>query len=340
MENYAYQFIHDKVVNNMKFDVIIGNPPYQIQDGGAGASASPIYQLFVNQAFRLKPRYVSMIIPSRWFASGKGLDAFRAQMLESKHFRNLVDFPAAADLFPTVEIKGGVCYFLWDSKYEGKCHVKTFLGGEIESVAERYLGEYGDIFVRFNDALPILNKVLQKSQIFVSDLIQSRKPFGLPTNFTNFKETKTKDSITLHTNAGIKYVMRNQITINHQWIDKWKVLTSKGYNGGDNYPHQIIGKPIIAGPNSACTETYIVCGVWNTEEEALSFQKYMCTRFFRFLVHLRKNTQDVTQSRFKFVPQLSMSRVWTDEDLFKEFKISEDEKLFINSIVREMMLGE
>ncbi len=340
MENYAYQFIHEEEVFKMKFDVVVGNPPYQIQDGGAGASASPIYQLFVNQAFRLKPRYVSMIIPSRWFAGGKGLDSFRAQMLESTKFRHLVDFPAAADLFPTVEIKGGVCYFLWDEKYNGPCKVTTFQKSEFLSESERYLGEHGDIFIRYAESLPILEKVQSKSKHFVDEQVAASKAFGLRTFFSDYSEKKLKGMIELYGNGGVYFVKRDQILNNSQWIDKWKVLTSKGYNGGDNFPHKILGTPIVAGPGSACTETYVVCGVYDTEIEARNFEAYLRTRFFRFLVSLRKNTQDVTQSRFKFVPILDMKKKWTDEKLYKEFNISEREQDFIASIVREMPESE
>jgi site-specific DNA-methyltransferase (adenine-specific) len=340
MENYAYQFIHEEVATEMKFDVIIGNPPYQIQDGGAGASASPIYQMFVNQAFRLKPRYVSMIIPSRWFAGGKGLDSFREQMLNSTKFRNLVDFPAAADLFPMVEIKGGVCYFLWDEKYDGPCKVSTFQKGEFLSESERYLGEHGDIFIRYADSLPILEKVRNKSKHFVDEQVAASKAFGLRTFFADYSEKKLKGMIELYGNGGVYFVKREQILNNSQWIDKWKVLTSKGYNGGDNFPHKILGTPIVAAPGSACTETYVVCGVYDSEIEARNFEAYLRTKFFRFLVSLRKNTQDVTQSRFKFVPILDMKKKWTDEKLYKEFDISEEEQRFIASIVKEMPESE
>jgi site-specific DNA-methyltransferase (adenine-specific) len=336
MENYAYQFVHEKEVSDLKFDVIIGNPPYQVQDGGAGPSASPIYQLFVNQAFKMKPRYVSMIIPSRWFAGGKGLDDFREQMLKSTKFRHLADYPAAADLFPTVEIKGGVCYFLWDEKYDGPCEVVTNRSGEEPSIATRFLGEHGDIFVRFSQAVPILKKINANSNKFVAENVAPSKPFGLRTFFAEYSDTKLKGMIALYGNGGKYYIDRSVIKVNAQWIGKWKVLTSNGYNGGDNYPHQIIGTPIVAEPGSACTETYIVCGVFDTEAEARNFETYMKTKFFRFLVSLRKNTQHVTQNKFKFVPQLSMKVQWTDKKLYEKFKIDQDEVDFINSVVRDM----
>ena len=335
-ENYAYEFIHQKDVEKMKFDVIIGNPPYQIEDGGASRSASPIYQLFVNQAFRLKPRYVAMIIPSRWFAGGKGLDTFREQMLASKNFRVLADYPNASELFPSVEIKGGVCYFLWDEKYDGPCEVTTFQNNEIGSVSSRFLGEHGDVFIRFNEALPILEKVQKKAKTYVDELVGSRKPFGMPTNFTDFAKSKNKFTHDIYANGGKYLVDKRHVTANLQWVDKWKVLTSNGYGAGEGYPHQIIGVPIVAEPNSVCTETYIVCGAFDTEKEARNFEAYMRTRFFRFLVALRKNTQHVTQSRFKFVPQVDLTKTWTDELLFKEFSITKDEQIFITDIVREM----
>lgn len=335
-ENYAYQFIHEKEAANMKFDVVVGNPPYQLQDAGAGPSASPIYQLFVNQAFRLKPRYVSMVIPSRWFAGGKGLDAFREQMLNSTNFRHLADFPAAADLFPTVEIKGGVCYFLWDEKYDGPCNVVTYKKGEPPSESSRYLGEHGDIFIRFSEALPILQKVQAKAKNFVDEQVAPSKPFGLRTFFSDYSKTKSKGMIALYGNGGKYFVNRSQIPVNQDWIEKWKVLTSNGYNGGDNFPHQIIGTPILSEPGSACTETYIVCGLFDSEKEAKNFEAYMRTKFFRFLIALRKNTQHVTQTKFKFVPVLDMKKTWNDASLYKYFNISRDEQAFIDSIVREM----
>jgi site-specific DNA-methyltransferase (adenine-specific) len=338
MENYAYQFIHEEVAQNMKFDVVIGNPPYQIEDGGAARSASPIYQLFVNQAFRLKPRYVAMIIPSRWFAGGKGLDSFREQMLESRNFRNLVDFPDAADLFPSVQIKGGVCYFLWDEKYDGPCEIKMVQSGMDSETTQRFLGEHGDVFVRFNEALPILEKIQSTKYEGLDESISSRKPFGFPTNFKDYADKKTKTTIDIYGNGGIFLVERGKVETNSQWIDKWKTLLPPLGPGNDGYPHKILGQPIVAPPGSCCTETYLVAGVFESEEEAKNYANYIRTRFFRFLVALRKNTQHATKTVFKFVPKLDMTQTWSDEKLYKKFDINKQEQEFIASIVREMGL--
>jgi site-specific DNA-methyltransferase (adenine-specific) len=336
MENYAYQFIHEEVAYDMKFDVVVGNPPYQIEDGGQGRSASPIYQLFVNQAFRLKPRYVAMIIPSRWFAGGKGLDEFRRQMLDSTNFRNLVDFPNAAELFPGVDISGGICYFLWDEKYEGTCEVKTYQSGEISSVSSRYLGEHGEVFVRFNQALPILEKVKKATKKFMDTQVSSSKPFGFRTFFNDFAQNKSAKNVEIMTKDGVFQINRSQLTVNVQWLDKYKVTVAKAYGERGSYPYLITSKPKILPPNMVCTETYQVCGVYETLEEAENFANYIRTRFFRFLVGLLKNTQDLSKSKFQFVPILDMTEQWNDEKLFKKFGITKDEQDFIFSLIREM----
>ena len=338
MENYAYQFIHETESPKMKFDVIIGNPPYQISDGGGGkgSSASPIYHLFVNQAFRLKPRYVAMIIPSRWFAGGKGLDSFRELMLNSTNFRHLNDYPAAADLFPTVEIKGGVCYFVWDSKYEGPCKVVTNVNGQPPTISERFLGEHGDTFVRYSEALPILEKVKANTTDFLNNKVHPSKPFGLRSNFTDYQDKPFKGSLALYRYGGKSFVKDSLVEINRESIDKWKVLIGKGYNGGDNFPHQIMAEPIISEPGSICTETYLILETFTNQKDAVKFARYVKTRLFRFLVALRKNTQNMSKSVFAFVPILEKSIEPTDANLYKYFGISSEEISFIESIVREM----
>jgi site-specific DNA-methyltransferase (adenine-specific) len=338
LENYAYQFIHEKVPTNMKFDVVVGNPPYQIQSEGFGAQATPIYQLFVEQAFRLKPRYVAMIIPSRWFAGGMGLNAFRKRMLESTKFTNLVDFPNAAEMFPGVDIAGGICYFLHDEKHDGPCVVKTFQDGKISSESERYLGEHGDVFVRFNEALPILEKV--KKQINETGSLEGKvsaiNPFGIATNFSDYEEKKTAKSVSLFTKDGEKFIKNNQVSSSRELIPAWKVLIAKAYGERGSYPYLITSKPRVIPPNSVCSMTYLVAGAFDSQKEAENYEIYLRTRFVRFLVGVLKNTQDVSRNKFQFVPILSMKESWNDEKLFKKFGITKNEQDFIFSMIREM----
>ena len=336
MENYAYQFIHEEEVFKMKFDVIVGNPPYQIESGGYGAQATPIYQHFVEQAFRLKPRYVGMIIPSRWFAGGMGLDSFRERMLSSRNFRNLVDFANASDLFPGVEIKGGVSYFLWDKNYDGKCETVLVQNGEYGSKLERYLGEHGDTFIRFNEAIPILEKVINKKYKPLSNLISGVNPFDLPTNFKDFVEKSDKSTVKLFMRGTTAFVNKNKIKKNLDLVSSWKVMVSQAYGAGDGYPHQIIGKPFVSSPNEACTMTYLVVGPCRNQIEANNLCLYLQTKFARFLIALKKNTQHLSKTKFDFVPNLDFSKTWSDEELVKEFRITKTEQNFIAQIVREM----
>lgn len=338
LENHAYQFLHqdlNELFKNMKFDVIIGNPPYQLKDKGFGASAMPIYQKFIEKAIEYNPSYISMIIPSRWFAGGKGLDTFRENMLSDRRLKVLVDYPNAEECFPGVEVKGGVCYFLWDARHSGECEVVSMLNGEEMSRVRRKLDEY-DVFIRFNESIDILNKVRAKKEATLERKVSSRKPFGLATNFENFKLKKFKDSLKLFANKKIGWVERNKIRANEQWIKKYKVLLTRAYGAGSGYPHQITNKPIVAGPKTVCTETYLVIDVFNDKEKAENMAEYIKTRFFRFLVSLKKNTQDNPRETFSFVPDLDMSQKWTDKKLYKRYGITEEEQKFIESIVREM----
>lgn len=335
-ERHAYKFIHltAEEASKMKFDVIVGNPPYQLKDGGHGSSAAPIYQLFVQQAKRLQPRYMSFIIPSRWFAGGKGLDAFRAEMLGDKRIMQVYDYPNANDCFPGVSIEGGVMYFVWNSTYEGDCEIRTIVGDEELSAMKRPLNEY-DTFIRYNDAVPIIRKVKDRNEETLDKIVSSRKPFGLATNFDDFDQINNPDKIKIYANKKAGYIRKERIVKNIELVDKYKVLLSKS-DGAALKSLRVIGKPILAEPGSCCTETYIVINSFKKEEEASNLIKYMKTKFFRFLVLQRKITQDQTAKIFKFVPNLPMDQVWTDEKLYERYEITPAEQKFIESMIKEM----
>lgn len=340
-EQYAYEFIHldnPEEVFDMKFDVIIGNPPYQLSDGGHGISAKPIYHKFIEQAKRLNPRYLTMVVPARWFSGGKGLDDFRNEMLHDSRIRVIHDFADASDVFPGVQIKGGICYFLWDRDNPGECLVSNHTGAEkISSECTRPLLEPGnEIFIRWNEAIPILNKVRSKSESSFERLVSSRKPFGLDTLFHG----NTNGEIKLYENGGISYISKEELPKGHEYLNCWKVFIPRAGSGSDSFPHPILGKPFIGEPLSACTETYMVIGGFDTREEAESVLGYISTQLFRFLVLLRKPSQDATKKVYKFVPLQDFTRSWSEDELNQKYGITAEDQKYINSLIRPMDLGD
>lgn len=320
----------------MQFDVIIGNPPYQLDDGGYGTSAAPIYQLFVEKALDLDPHYAVFVTPSRWMAGGKGLDKYREKMLSDKRMRRIVDYPKLYEGFPGVKIRGGISYFLWDREHNGPCEVQTIWDGQPTgpSVA-RHLDAY-DILVRRNEAVPILEKVRTKNEPTLDRRVSSQKPFGLRTFFHGEPDPKSiKNPVKLFGSQKISYVTRSEIPTNVEWVAKWKVLMTRVQGTSAAIETKFLSKPIIAEPGTACTETYLVAGHFDNETAATNYAAYLRTRFVRFLVSLRKSTQDAPKHVYAFVPDLPLDREWTDAKLYKRYGLTKDEIAFIESQVAE-----
>lgn len=344
LETHAYQFIHNldvKKVFNMKFDVIIGNPPYQLSDGGSGTgiSAKPLYHLFVETAKKLSPRYISMIIPSRWFAGGKGLNEFRSMMLESKNISTMVDYPKSRDCFPGVDIAGGVCYFLWDSMYSGKCKLVS-RQGHSEITRDRNLNEFS-IFIRDNIGIDIIHKILDSSKDYMDSVVYSRNPFGFVSSDRGNK-TEFQGAVKLHSSDGVGYVTRQAILKNADLLDNYKVIIGKvnpdrgGVNNASDGKMNVITKVRILEPNEVMTETYLLLATFKDKTQAENCATYYRTKFTRLLISLTLSSMNITKDNFQFVPIQDFSKPWTDEELYAKYGLNEKEITFIESMIRPM----
>ncbi|MDY4160147.1 MAG: Eco57I restriction-modification methylase domain-containing protein [Prevotella sp.] len=333
-EQYAYMFIHtdnpSKFFNNMKFDVIIGNPPYQMNDGGGtGSSATALYHKFVEQAQRLGPKYLTVIIPSRWFSGGKGLDDFRDKMLGDKHIRILVDYFDSTECFPGIDLSGGVCYFLWNKENVGNCKVTTVRHGLVNTMERPLMEKKCDTFIRFNEAVSIIKKIKDNNFISLENKVSPRKPFG------DIKP-RANGAIKVYAYPTNGFIDKNNIEQNIGWVSQYKVFVAKAYGERGEFPYLVLGKPFVGEPDSCCTETYLVLGTFENKEQAENLISYIRTKLFRFLVLQKKNTQNAARIVYSFVPLQDFSHPWTDEMLYKKYGLTQEEIAFIESMIRPM----
>jgi site-specific DNA-methyltransferase (adenine-specific) len=376
-ESYAYNFIHTenpaklfasagsattnkklKKGQEMKFDVIVGNPPYQLSDGGAQASAIPLYHKFVQQAKKLNPKYLTMIIPARWYSGGRGLDEFREEMLSDKRTKEIHDFPNTADCFPGVNIRGGVCYFLWDANHKSDCKIYNHKGEGQFNVLTRPMKESKfDIFIRHNEAITIVNKVVNDKEKTFEEYVSSLRPFGFRGYFVNdekFNQSEKglkKPVMCYGKGRKVGYVEFEEILNNKNWIDRFKVFTPRANNIGTELPDDNFNT-FIGKPNSICTESYLVLGadLNLNNDSALNLKKYFITRFARFLHSVAKSSQDATSKTFRFVPlqdftkksEIDWSKDISEIDimLYKKYGFTKEEVAFIESMIRPMDVNQ
>jgi len=345
----------------LNFNAIVGNPPYQKMDGGAQASATPVYQHFVRLAKELAPDYFSLIVPARWYAGGKGLDDFRKEMLDDKRIQKLFDYIDPKTCFENVDIKGGVCYFLWNKNYHGKCeiHSHTFEGTRKES--RRFLREegFGDIFIRDERMISILKKIVAedgKNYRRFSDLVSARKPYLFGTNFFDVSEKLKDEQVSEHrkretdykvfglfkTKRTVRYVpadyfldkKEEPILPRREGADKFKIFVPCNYGCGE--VGEVPATPVLATPGEICTETFLQISPCDTEEERDNVFSYLKTKFFRLLVGIRKQNQHGTQDVYSFVPVQDFSKPWTDAELYEKYALTKSEIEFIEKMIRPM----
>lgn len=345
LESHAYAFTHTEDINarikelfgeNVHFDVIVGNPPYQLNDGGGtGASAVPIYNRFIEQAKRLEPRLLCMVIPAKWYSGGKGLDAFRAMMLGDKRIRHLTDFPDSRMAFSGVDVAGGVCYFLWDRDNSGDCLVET-VSPNGSTTAVRSLNEF-ETFVRDNRALPIIYKVLKDSTRSLAEVVSSRKPFGLEAS----EEGDVDGDSFLFAAGGDKRINRSRVPKGDALVDRWKVLLSKtsSEHAGQtdrSGTKRVFSRIEVMPPGSVATESYLIVGPFDSAKQAENAAAYLRTKFVRWLVSTILLTQNISKSMFEFVPEQDFKSTWSDDVLYKKYRLDKTEIALIEESIRPM----
>ncbi len=347
-EAHIHPFLHMSLreifgEDNMQFNVIMGNPPYQMQDGGGmGKSATPLYNRFVEKARETDPELLTFVIPARWYAGGRGLDSFRSRMLSDPKISILVDYPHSGDVFPEVDIAGGICSFLRDKNHQGDCLVLP--NGETRGATLRRLDAH-QVFVRDSRDVAILEKVLTKTQAqgwdVMSSVVRPRNFYGLqahklPSSVSD--EQFSPEATMLVTKDGDKYIPGDAISKNADMINHWKVIISKTNPQGGKADKQglrvVISKPRVIPPNSACTETYLVIDLFQQHEPTGRLLDYVKSRFFRFLVSLKTPTHNISQTCFGFVPQLPLDRNWTDDILYELFELESSEIAHIESKIK------
>lgn len=340
LEQYAYEFIHldnPEEVLPVKFDVIIGNPPYQMSDGGNNASATPIYQKFVQQAKALNPRYLVMITPSRWLAGGKGLDAFRKEMLNDRRMKKMVDYINAKDCFPQNSVGGGVNYFLWARDYSGDCEVTTVLAGQ-EDTKVRALNEF-PTFVRHNKAVSVVHKVLNDRPKTVDTVVSSRNPFGLPTSERGH-EVKGKDDLVLVSSKGRSYISRSDVE-NNGSVDAYKVLVSRITYEHAGEPDKegklrVLSRVELLEPGEVCTDSYLTVGPFGRRDEAEGMIQYLKSKFARFLLSQTLSSINLSKDKFCFIPMPDLGEDISDEILCEKYGLDEGEKEYLLSLIHSM----
>lgn len=344
LENHAYAFIHggwaQKILEteNMKFDVIIGNPPYQLSDGGSNASAVPIYQKFVQQAKRLNPDYLIMIIPSRWTVGGRGLEQFRDEMLNDKHIKEFHNYAKAADCFAGIRNSGGICYFLRDNHGEFETtEIFEYDSTGVVRHSIRPLNEFGNFFICNSDVHGIICKVNELSGKSFSEIVYRQKPFGFRTNFVDFDKDGDLKIYHKKSKRGYDFIHRDRVTVNEQLIDKWKLVTSRSTSVPEEDNGQVlrISQTFLVEPNAVVTESYVVVAAFDTKQEAENCFSYLKTKFFRFLCQPTIVSPDVSKRTFAFVPLVSFQKSWSDKQLYELYQLNDKEIQIIETNIKQ-----